>query len=642
VIVASFITMKKLVAFLLMAGLLPSSISVAETDLNKPVRLVVSANKIEEPLEKTSSSVVVIDRKTIEASQRQTVAEILRTVPGIDVVSSGGPGGNTSIFIRGANSEHTLVLLNGVEINNPASTSRLYNFANLSLNNVEKIEIVLGPGSSLYGSDAIGGVINIFTRDGSSEDSNLLFASEAGSQSTFNNNALASFREDNLSGSFYAERMETEAFSAQDNPEGPAERDAYDNTIVGTNLNYKLDQQHNLKSFIQYSSSNAAIDDGVGLIPDDPNHNIDSSELTTRLEAQGKYKTFQHKLGVSYARHLFKDQDSEDLLHSPETIDSRFSGRLIKADYLGTLDLNKSNKLIVGFETEQEAADSDSLYADSFGTFDESFHPDSIRTNSAYTQLSSQVTETLSSSQGIRFDSNQQAGDEFTYKVSPRYELTKSTAVRAGWATGFKAPSLYQLYSPYGEPNLEAETSRGWEAAITQSFWDSKAKFELGYFENKIDNMIDFDSQTFVFNNLRAAKLSGINSSVNLDLDARLSTGVSYAYLDAEDQDLNSSLLRRARHRLSHNLNYQISEKFKLGSELVLVGRRFDNDFSTFPAERRSLASYTIVNLLGTYSLNDTIDLKARIENLFDRSYEDVYGFNRPGLLAFAGIEIRI
>jgi vitamin B12 transporter len=630
---------------LLAAVALPClQLSLAEPSNDAPpVKLVISANKTEEPVEKSSGSVIVLNRKDIEKSQKQTVADILRTVPGLDVVTSGGQGGNTSIFMRGANSEHTLVLLNGIELNNPSSTSRLYNFANLSLRNVERIEIVFGSSGSLYGSDAVGGVISIFTKEPEHlEENNLTLSSEAGSQYSFNNTLSTEFSTERSSLQLYAERRDSEGFSAQSNPVAASEKDGYDSSVFSNDYRLKIDPTTQLRLFNQYTRSHADLDDGAGTIPDDPNRLLTSSELLSRIEASSKTPTLSQRAGVSYTRQTLEDQDFADQFRSPDIIDSKYSGRMLKFDYFLESKLWDQSSILMGLETEQEAADSDNFFSSEFGEYAENFHPDSVRTKSVYSQLKLQITDKISSTQGLRFDSHDLAGDEVTYKIAPVVELSSQTNLRASYATGFKAPSLYQLYSIYGSQELEAEESRNWDIGLRHTTNSKRSSYDLTYFNNRISNLIDFNPQTFIFDNIRSADIAGISLSAKHSLTSAFSNSISYTYLDTEDRETSSELLRRARHRLSNIATYNASQKLSFNNELVLVGNREDNDFSTFPAERKTLASYLIVNLGARYSYSEDLTLKFRVENLFDRNYQDVIGYNVPGLLMFAGFDLAL
>ena len=394
--------------------------------------------------------------------------------------------------------------------------------------------------------------------------------------------------------------------------------------------------------FNQYTRSHAELDDGSGIIPDDPNRRLTSSELLSRIEATSKTLTLNQKAGISYTRQTLEDQDFPDSFHNPDTIESNYSGRMLKFDYLLDSKLGESSSVLMGLETEQEAADSDNFFASEFGEYTENFHPDSVRTKSIYSQLKLQITDNFFSTQGLRFDSHDLAGDEITYKVAPVVNLSDQTNLRASYATGFKAPSLYQLYSIYGDQTLEAEESKNWEIGLRHSSLSKKSAYDLTYFNNRISNLIDFNPQTFIFDNIRSADISGVSISAKSDLSATFSNSISYTYLDTEDRDTSDELLRRARHRISNISTYSPNQKLSLNNELVLVGNREDTDFSTFPAERRTLPSYLIVNLAARYAYDEDLALKFRVDNLFDRNYQDVLGYNIPGQLFFAGFELAL
>ena len=228
-----------------------------------------------------------------------------------------------------------------------------------------------------------------------------------------------------------------------------------------------------------------------------------------------------------------------------------------------------------------------------------------------------------------RFDSNS------SYRISPKLQLGKS-ALFANIGTGYKAPSLYQVYSQYGNSSLISEESKSYDLGIEQEVLGTKASFTV--FKNDIENLINFDPLTFKFANINEAKTSGAELSLLKELD-NFSFRTSYSYLDTEDESTGESLLRRARNRLTPSVSYKSSDdKFTLGMEAPIVSARSDQAFIGDSVTRVKLPGYYLVNLVGSYKLTDKLDLNSRLNNLFDKEYEDVYGYGTLGMQALFGL----
>lgn len=606
-------------------------------------KIIITANRIETPAEKVASSVTVITEEDIQKSQQTQLLEVLKGVPGVDVVRSGGIGGNTSVFLRGANSEHTLVLVDGIEVNNPGSNAGFFDFANFTVDNIERIEILRGP-QNLYGSNAIGGVISIFTKKGSGEPS-AFFSAEAGSFYTFIEKAGLSGSSESVNYSFTASRHDTKGISAANSKDGNREKDEYDNTTFSGRLGVAPCDFCDLNFFLRYTDANSAIDNSGGVGGDDPNRKLDNEQFFFRTEAIFDFfdEVLTQKYGVSITDHTLEDENDPDSDHPGEILRSNFEGSLVKVDLQNIIRFEDAVSATVGLETEKEKASSFFFSDGLFGPFENSFGQEEARTNGFYAQALGTLNEYFSATIGARLDDHSRFGSEVTYQIAPVVAIPNTgTRITANVGTGFKAPSLFQLFSSFGNRDLNPEESFGWDLGVEQTFLEDTVVIGGTFFRNDIEELITFDNQTFVFKNTSEADITGFEFFARANLYDLFTVGVDYTYTDTEDQTTKSSLLRRPRNKFGFKADYLFLEGGNVGVDVVYVGNRFDNDFSTFPATQVKLSSYTVVNLRAQYRVTDYLEVFARVENLFDKDYEEVLGFGTPGIGGFGGVRVTL
>jgi vitamin B12 transporter len=241
---------------------------------------------------------------------------------------------------------------------------------------------------------------------------------------------------------------------------------------------------------------------------------------------------------------------------------------------------------------------------------------------------------------GIRYDSHSIFGDRTTFRIAPAVLVGSSTKLRGSVGTGFKAPSLVQLYSSYGNPDLAAERNVGWDVGVDQQLFSKKATASLTYFHTSFENLISFNPSTFVLENIAQAKTQGLESAVTVDFTKQVSARVSYTYTDTVDDNTGEALLRRPKNKGSVGLTYRPTEKTTTALTWRGYSSRFDNDFSGSTPQRISLSGYGLVDVSASYDLSPKTRLFTRIENLFDQEYQEVYGFGTMGAAAYAGVSV--
>ena len=610
------------------------------------IEVVVSANRAKTHRKKVASSVTVIHEEDIRTSQLSSLPEILRGVPGLDVVRSGGRGGNVAVFMRGANSEHTLVRIDGIEANNPSSNSRLFNFADIPLENIERIEILRGPQSTLYGSDAIGGVISITTKSGSG-DPTLNLSSEAGSFETYIQKAQSSGNIDGiLDYSFSYTRQDTDGISAASERAGNTEDDGYTNNSFSTRIGYAPFENGKFNAIFRYINGKSDIDNVGGAFGDDPNRRLDNEQIFFRstIDVELFAGRVKQTYGAAISDHTLHDDNDPDIDHPGEIQRSLFDGSLTKWDLQNTVEVLNELQIIAGLETEEEKASYSFSSDGPFGPFTDNLFLQKARTNGYYAQGLIQLGKHFDTSAGIRVDDHSQFGSETTWKIAPVVNIdSTSTRITGTYGTGFKSPSLYQLFSAFGNRELLAEQSKGFDFGFEQALFDDVLTFGATYFDNKIEDLITFDTATFIFENINEADIQGVESFIRIEPCESVDMSVDYTFTDAEDDATGQMLLRRAKHKIGSTANiHLLGDKLHFSLRAVHTGSRYDNDFSTFPATRTKLGSYTLVDLRGSYQATDWLEVFARVENLFDKDYEEVLGFSSPGIGGYGGVRISL
>lgn len=622
-----------------------ASISRADTDVTEEKNsrtVVVTANRVETPIDQVASSMTVVPGKEIEERHLKHVSEALRDVPGVDVVRSGPVGGNTAVFIRGANSEHTLVLIDGIEANDPVSPTRAFNFSNLDTNNIQQIEVLRGPQSTLYGSDAMGGVINIITKKG--DGGPQLFASaDAGSYNTYTERAGFSGSTEEWNYSFGFNQENTQNISSAAFKYGNRETDGYRNTGFSSRVGFVPSDALQFNLITRYNYGESQLDNSGGVGADDPNRLLKNEQFFSRFEGKSSHfeNVFQQTLGVSYSDQWIRDNNDVDDMSS-DFLRSRYVGRLLKFDWQGNAAVTDWATVIVGAETEEERGSSNYFSDGFFGPFSNDFDARTARTNSYYAQVHFNADQFFGTT-GVRTDNHSQFGTEVSWKAATGYNIESTkTRIAGSVGSGFKAPSLFQLYSSYGNPDLQPEKSVGVDGGIEQQILGDKLAVGVTYFWNKFRDLITFDPNTFISENIASARTQGLETSVSSRPLEDVSMKLSYTLLRTKDLDSDEQLLRRPKNRIGFDTAYQFSPKGNVILSVIMVGQRVDNDFSTFPATRTTLPTYTTLNLAANYELTERVELYARLDNIFDREYEDVLGFGTRGAAAYGGIKVKL
>lgn len=601
--------------------------SAAKYDLGK---IIVTVTKTPSYQTEVGSSSSVVTAKEIEKTGKTSVLEILRDIPGVAVTQNGGFGGLTSIYLRGSKPGYTLVMIDGVEVNDPMSTDRSFDFAHLTTDNIESIEVVRGPQSTIYGSDAMAGVINIITKKGKGKPK-WEISSEGGSYNTFRQSASLRGGTQNSDYSFSFSRLDSEGISkARDG----AEKDGYESTTISSRLGYKIFDNAKVNLFLRFTDTETDIDDGA--YEDDPNYTMWYRGFASKLEFTQALKSWwDHKLSFSYSDTRRKYRDEKDSVDTTEDAQSWYKGDNKKFEWQHNFPIVNWNTITAGFEYEEERG---SFYSRDVLRRDSRFDRKNVDNKGYYLQNQLKLWDCLFITPGLRVDDHELFGTETTYKISTAYLIKEvGTRLKANWGTGFKAPSLYQLYSSYGSPDLKPDKSKGYDLGFEQGLWDDRVTFGLIYFHNDFRNMVDFDmdptSPTYYkYINIGRAKTKGFELGSTFEPIEDLKIGINYTYTDTKDKETGKKLVRRPENQAGLSINWSFFEKGNLNLTTNYVGHRWDNSTNT-----RKTKPYTKVDLSTSYCLTKNFQIFGRIENLWDRRYEEVRGYSTPGRSFYAG-----
>jgi vitamin B12 transporter len=609
------------------------------------------------PTKEATSSYTIIKSEEIEKFQYRDVTDALRSVPGIHIAQSGGRGTLTSVFTRGANSNQTLVMVNGLAVNDPSSPGGAANLASIPLDNVDRIEVIRGPQSALYGSQAIGGVINIITKRGSSDPRSTIRV-EAGTLGTLNSYA-------STGGSFgntdYFLSLGREATNGNDITPSRlhagmrSEKDGSELISASGSLGTQLGENLTASLFLQYSDSESDTDeDGSTAAFVDTYQNYDSIFELKRLFVSGDISgsfyggKWRPTLSLGFTRQQADSSDYPDAGGSVNLITTENLGETLTASFDNAVDLHPSHSLTFGVSHTIDKFESNGFR--DFNGFVITLDSKADTSNTAV-YLADHMTfgERIFATVSTRYDMPEDHDNRFSFTVAPGYYHPETdTRLTVSYGTGFKIPSLYQRFGfdpnnfgnfYIGNPNLKPEKSKGWEAGIEQGFFDGKALAGATWFETKVEDavaivFIGFDSTAI---NIEEFKAKGIEAFFEFNPLDRLTARIDYTWTIVDADVFTNTMTRRPRHKVGLTTSYEpwSGTVFSANAQWIDPNRDVPRDgfgFYVYPAP------YTVVNIAASHKLNDSVKLTAAVNNLLDNQYEPVHGFEAPGIEALAGV----
>ena len=557
--------------------------------------IIVTATRTAQTIDDSLASVTVITEEQIKQQQTNDLRELLTSISGIDVTNSGGMGNKSDMYMRGTSSSHVLVMIDGVKIG--SATNGNIALQHIPVNQVERIEIVRGPRSSVYGSEAVGGVIQIFTKKGSDKkEANL----ELGYGSYTTNKFLAgiSGKSGDTTYSINASHIKTDGFDTKDGTE--TDNDGYDNNSITFNASHQISKTSSLQVNTMHASGHNEYDGFY--------NNNDYVQQTTGLQyTSAPLTNWNMKLNVS------QSLDESD----------NFSGETFKTRYYTTRNnFLWQNNINIG--TNQILT----LGAD--------YQKDKVRSTTAYDKTSRDNTAAFIQHQwngdnndiqlALRNDDNEAFGSHTTGNIAWGHNFAKGTRLIASYGTAFNAPTFNDLYWPTdGNADLKPEESSTAEIEVRKKHSWGNASISL--YQTKIDNLISGWPPT----NVDKAEINGIEIRLDTEI-AGWKTKADISLLDPEDKDTGKVLQRRAKELLRIDMD-KASGKWTTGISFIGQGSRFDDTDNT-----DKVSGYGIVNLRASYAVSKKTSIKWKIENLFDKEYETVKNYNTPGVSGYISI----
>lgn len=614
----------------------------AQTRATDPnAEIVVTANRRAQALADVGQSITVIDKAQIAARQSQAVVDLLRTVPGLTFSRNGGVGTTTGVNIRGAESDQTVVLIDGVKLNDPSAPGGGYNFGTLLVGNLERIEVLRGSQSVIWGSQAIGGVINLLTAQ-PTEALQVNARIEYGSRDTRQAVANVSARVGPAALSVGAGWFDTDGISVFSEARGGRERDGYRN--FGANGKAVVDLSDavsvDLRAF--YSDGRTAIDG----FPAPVFSLADTREIAFTKEFVGygglNVALFEGRLKNRFAFATTRiDRRNVDPGSTPQ-VTFATQGRNERFEYQGVLELGERLGATFGAETERSSFVSTS----SGGTPSRA----RARLSSVYAEATVKPVAGLALTAGVRHDDHSSFGGATTAAASGVFSPNDGrTRLRASYGEGFKAPSLFQLFSAFGNTRLVPERAKSWDAGIVQSLLDRRIEAGLTYFHRDTTNQIDFVScfqntapicvgrPSGTYGNTRLTRAEGIEAMLTLRPVEGLRVAGQASLIDATDRVSGRRLARRPMQTVSAIIDWRARAGWSVGATIAHVGNSFDNAANT-----NTLASHALVDLRAAVPVTPNLELYGRVENLFDEVYETVLRYGTPRRAAYVGVRLRL
>lgn len=560
--------------------------------------VLVSVSRIPVTESMSGSSVTVIQEKELE--QAGTVISALERVPGVEVVQTGGVGTVATVFIRGAESDQTLVLIDGVRAND--NTSGLFDLSNLEPTNIERIEVVRGAQSVIYGSEAMGGVINVITKKSGDASSVTL---EGGSFGSYRGTASLASDIGSLAASF----RKTDGFSAADD----SESDGYENFSISGGTDLDISDNANVQISARYYDGDVEVDGFDFLVGP-----VDDLNFEQETELLGLSTRFSNQFSDAFSSSVALGFIQNELTGSdPDTEFNNFSidSESFTVSNVNQLEVGRFGMTAFGYEFQ-------SLDGKNESNFD-----DSREVHGFFAEHLIEVYSGTTFSSGLRHEVNTDYSDETSFRGSLVSKID-SVKVFANFSTGFRAPSFNELAFPgFGNENLETEKNISFDLGVDAEIVGAT------FFWQDFEDLISSDPVTFQAVNIQEARSFGFETFLAIPICVGAKGDITYTFLDTKDKDSGRILPRRPRHKARFSLDLTFTEGLKLSPEVILVNSRRDSD-------QKRLDNYVLVNLYGNYNLLETYDIFLRVINLFDEDYQEVGGFSSSGFAAYGGVKL--
>ncbi|UTW57423.1 TonB-dependent receptor [Kordiimonas sp. SCSIO 12603] len=604
----------------LLAGGFYSAPTLAQDEAADDIETIyVTVNRREQPLSQIGSSVSVLTDIDLQKGQNIFVVDALEVLPSVNIAQNGSFGGLASLSLRGAGGDSTAVLIDGVQLNDASSTGNGYNFAHLDTNNIERIEVLRGPQSVLYGSDAIGGVVNIITKTGGDGLGGNAYA-EYGSYNTFRTGGTLHGGTKKLGFNLAASFTDTDGISAADENDGNTERDGLRSYNISGKVTSEISEDLRFEVISRYSD-NASEFDSFGPIDGDEVAHTDEFLIAGRAH----FNLFDGRLQNTVSAE-FSSIERENFTNGASSFEAQ--GNRTNFDYLGVFEATED--WTVTFGAQHEVAKATNLEGDG------------ISIDSVFGELGWTPVDGLVLTAGIRQDDHETFGGATTTRFTGSYQVTDTTRLIANWGEGFKAPSVFQLtfvctFCGLTEPSsdLRPERAKGYEFGVEQTFLEGDLLLSATWFNLKTRDAIDF-TFTNGYANVDSRRSEGLELGLQAILSDTLDVSANYTYTDAVDTATDIAIERQPENQFSATVNWAPVEAVNLRATLVHNGE----EEQSFGAE--TLEAWTRLDLRASFQINDRVSVYGRIDNLFDEEYQSIIGYGTPDRSAYVGLRVNL
>lgn len=606
-----------------------AEVTAQEARVERAEPVVVTATRFEEPLERIGGSVTVLTEDLLETQEYRAVEEALRTVPGLELQRSGSLGKITTLRIRGANPTQVQVLIDGVRVK--SLTTGDFDFADLSLDDVERIEVVRGPQSTLYGADAIGGVVNVITRRGRGRPTAVVDV-EAGNYDTFRERVSVQGGLGPWDFSLGASRLD---FGGQ------FLNDEHRLTTVAARVGYALPWRGEVALVGRFADGHRGIPFRTVFPNFDPNREQDDRLALVSLTWRQPWAAWtESALRLSFFRSSLTFRDPANPGDPfPFDVRSDIASERREVDWTQRFELGRFDTLTLGVEYRHERGENRGLFEHDLDTW------------SAFAQNELRLFDRLFLSGGVRHDRSSAFGGETTWRAGLSYVVRETgTRLKGSWAQGFRAPTFNELFfppfppcPPFGNPELRPERSESWDAGVEQTLWARRVRLGATYFRNDFDDLIQatlVDPVNFCFQarNVARARTQGVEVEASVEPLDGLVFSAAYTFTDTEDLTTGRELRRFAPHRWTFTATWEVRPGLRLAGEVLVVSSQLEA-----PGQPRN-EGYAVVNLAGAYRLPwrwgplTDVSLHLRVGNLLNEDYAEVRGFPALGTHVVAGL----
>jgi vitamin B12 transporter len=635
--------------FVVAAVIISSQLTAQDTTAKVLDEAVVTANKFEQKQSQTGKVIAVITKAQLEKSSGKTVAQILNEQAGITINGAyNAPGSIQTIFTRGASSGRTLILLDGIPVNDPSMINNEFDLNLFSINDVERIEICKGAQSTLYGSDAVAGAINIITvKKDIDKPVNVKATMGLGNKNTFRNNIHLYGKARKLTYTTRFAKLRTNGFSAAYDSTGAKDfdKDGYDGNIINAGVQFQALPSLLVKTFIQHSQYKADIDAGV--FADEKDYGIKNKSLSSGAGLSFKKGVVSINANYQYGE-LSRAYRNDSLFVRPfgtKFESNKYGGRTQYAELFGNVVAAKWVTVLAGVDYRWANMNQQYFSLSSFGPYSSSFDDTSVHQTSFYGSLLFNALEKkLNVEVGGRINKHSRYGSNSTYTFNPAYNINKNWRVFGSIASGFKAPSIFQVYDAFsGNTDLKAEKSTNYEIGVQQLH--KKISSRIVYFHRDIKNGIDYNYQTFKYFNFVKQTINGIEVEITANPIEKLNISANYTLITGEEQTQSRKsfgdttfnyLLRRPKHNLNLNISYQFTNKLFASVSAKSVSSRYD--VGGYKKDDVLLDSYFLLSAYAEYKWKSNVKFFADLQNLSKKKFFDLRGYNAIPFLINGGI----